>query len=325
MHHRLAQPLVSLSLLAAVAAPLGGQAAVDPTIAPRAMHLARGGARVEATELLGRYLATAPDDAGAWRALGWFYLLDSREWHQRGHVGDPPGTLYLDFAAAALDQALRAPTDSAALLRALVDVERSILEIERAGWATLRSPRPMPPGTDAAPYLLEAGANLAASCPVGGVLVTGTEVEAAAVWSVMFGSRDRMDLVLLLATPYRADSGYRTAMAEALGVSPALPVAAALGEAARRRPVCLSPGVRPEAVPEGPLVAMRLVRVAGARAPLDSAGLSVVELLRTELARPTPLQAEVLGIYRAAAGFNPVLCTTLLLPFAVHHRAACRN
>ena len=41
---------------------LVAQAAVDPSVAPRAAAMERHGSRVEATERLGRYLATAPDD-----------------------------------------------------------------------------------------------------------------------------------------------------------------------------------------------------------------------------------------------------------------------
>ncbi len=317
------RPLLT-ALCACVLAPaLSAQAAVDPSIAPRAGQLARAGQRTEATELLGRYLATAPDDAMAWRALGWFYLLDSRDWHARGHQGDPPGELYLDFAAAALDQSLRAPTDSARLLRAAVDKERALLEVERAGWTGARGDGTLAVASDAPGYVLEAGRNLLASCPAGGVMVTGTDLEATAVFGVVFGSQRRSDLLLLLAASYGADSLYRGAMARALGVSPALPISAALTEAAARRPVCLTPGVPTAALPPLPLVAVRLLRVVGPATETDETPLSIVDLLQVELSRPNAVEGEVLEVYRGAAAFNPVLCTTLLLPLGVHQRFAC--
>ena len=317
------RPLLT-ALCACVLAPaLSAQAAVDPSIAPRAGQLARAGQRTEATEMLGRYLATAPDDALAWRALGWFYLLDSREWHARGHQGDPPGELYLDFAAAALDQSLRAPTDSARLLRAAVDKERALLAVERDGWLRARGDGTLAVASDAPGYVLEAGRNLLASCPVGGIMVTGTDLEATAVFGVVFGAQRRNDLVLLMAAAYGADSLYRGAMARALDVSPSLPVGAALAQAAEHRPVCFTPGVPAEALPQLPLVAVRLLRVAGAATDTDDAPLSIVDLLQVELSRPNAVEGEVLQVYRGAAGFNPVLCTTLLLPLGVHQRFAC--
>lgn len=309
----------------AVASDLRGQAAVDPSVAPRAMQLARAGARTEATEMLGRYLATAPDDGGAWRALGWFYLLDARQWHAHGHVGDPGGALFLDFAGAALDQALRGPTDSALLLRATVDRERMLLLVEARGWALARAAgAPADRGT-APDYVRELGLNLVASCPVGGVLVTGTDLEATAVWSVVFGEGARADLVLLLPQLYADDSLYRAAMVSALGVAGAPPVHAVLTEVAQRRPVCLTPGAPAPAAPTMPLAALRLVRVAGQPSAVDPAPLSIVDLLEVELARPNPVEGEVLALYQAAARANPLLCTTLLLPLGIHHRTACRD
>src|SRR4051812_13042903 len=84
-----------------------GQAAIDPNIAPRAAALEREGERPMAIDLLGQYLATAPDDGSAWLQLGRFYLADARDWHLAGHRGDPDGVLYLDFAATAFEQSVR--------------------------------------------------------------------------------------------------------------------------------------------------------------------------------------------------------------------------
>src|SRR5918997_6641489 len=126
------------ALVTAVGLSSGGvhaQAAIDPNVAPRAAALERSGERQMAIDLLGRYLATAPDDGRAWFQLGRFYLLDAQDWHLQGHRGDPDGLLYLDFAATAFDQAVRLSTDSGAVFRGLAELERSIVFLEDSGWA----------------------------------------------------------------------------------------------------------------------------------------------------------------------------------------------
>src|SRR5882724_5315637 len=111
------------------------QAAIDPNVAPRAAALERSGERQMAIDLLGRYLATAPDDGRAWLQLGRFYLLDARDWHLQGHGGDPDGLLYLDFAATALDQSVRLSVDSSVVFRGLAELERSVIFVEDSGWS----------------------------------------------------------------------------------------------------------------------------------------------------------------------------------------------
>src|SRR5918998_4801209 len=118
------------------------QAAVDPNVAPRAAALERGGERRMAISMLGRYLATAPDDGRAWFQLGRFYLLDARDWHLQGHRGDPDGLLYLDFAATAFDQAVRLAVDSGIVFRGLAELERSVLFVEDSGWTVGGVSRP---------------------------------------------------------------------------------------------------------------------------------------------------------------------------------------
>ena len=82
--------MAGAALLALAAfSPLYAQAAIDPNIAPRAATLDREGERQMAIDLLGHYLATAPDDGRAWLQLGRFYLFDARDWHVHGHRGDP--------------------------------------------------------------------------------------------------------------------------------------------------------------------------------------------------------------------------------------------
>src|SRR6187431_3252530 len=121
MRHRLSSAAL-ISFLLGTLAPAGlrGQAAIDPNVAPKAAALEREGERHMAIDLLGRYLATAPDDGRAWLQLGRFYLHDARDWHAHGHGGEPDGLLYLDFAATALEQSIRLSVDSGLVFRGIV-------------------------------------------------------------------------------------------------------------------------------------------------------------------------------------------------------------
>lgn len=299
------------------------QAAVDPSVAPRAAAMARAGGRVEATEMLGRYLATAPDDGAAWLELGRFYLLDSRAWHTEGHSGDPSGSLFLDLAATALDESLRLPTDSGRLLRAMVELDRSSLAMEVGGWSASLSAATVARNVDAPSYVVEAGRNLVLSCPIGGVMVTGSDLEATGVWSIVLRGHDRADLILFLPALYGADSLYRVRMAEALQIDAVLPVAEALTRAAARRPICLTPAVDSTVLPRTPLTPLRLVRVAGPIGQVDPAPLSIIELTTAWRSRPEGLVREVAGLYLEAARSNRVLCASLLSPLGVRDRNVC--
>ncbi len=311
-------PLVGLAL-----APeyLAAQAALDPSVAPRAAALAGAGQRARATEMLGHYLATAPDDGGAWLELGRFYLLDGREWHREGHEAESPGPLFLDFAATALDQSLRLPTDSSRFLRALVEVERAAMLAEAEGWLAVQAApaRAMAPP----PFVAELGRNLVNSCPMGGVLVTGSDLEAVGVWAVTLSDNGRGDLILLLPARYREDSAYRARMAAALEVQPVPTVAEALTLVAVRRPVCLTPALADSDLPAAPLAVLRLLRVAGPPAPEPALPLSVIELAAVTLSRPGALSREAVAHYQLAARYNPLLCVSLLAPLGTRPRDAC--
>jgi hypothetical protein len=251
------------SALAASLLALGSlhaQAAIDPNIAPRASALEREGERQMAIDILGRYLATAPDDGRAWLQLGRFYLYDAREWHLHGHRGDPDGLLYLDFAVTALEQSIRLSVDSGLVFRGLAEVERSLVFVEDSGWEPARYARVrsgMPPLPE---YMLELGANLISSCPAGGVLLTGSDLETLSVW---YGSLDRpsLDVIPLRPDLYATDSLYRLRMAQAMGVDPGLPVQRALGEVAGHRALCLSPGTDSAAAPAIAWAPFRLARL----------------------------------------------------------------
>jgi hypothetical protein len=310
--------LVALGL----ASPLGAQGAIDPNVAPRAAALEREGERQMAIDLLGHYLATAPDDGRAWLQLGRFYLYDSRDWHLHGHRGEPDGLLYLDFAATALDQAVRLQVDSGLVFRAVAEVDRSLFTIEDSGWDANRYARPRP-GVPAMPaFIVELGANLLTSCPSGGVLLTGSDLEAVSVW---YGSLQRASVDILPIRPdlYATDSIYRLRMAAAMGVDASLTVQRALAAVAAHRTVCLSPSTDLAAAPVLSWEPYRMVRVS--RTPAPSAdGLSIMELLKAWRQDRSPWVQDVRGVYEAAARNNALLCGSLLAFLGDAPPAACR-
>jgi hypothetical protein len=313
---------VALVASALVPGLLLGQAAIDPNVAPRAAALEREGERDAAIGLLGRYLATAPDDGRAWFQLGRFYLYDAREWHLKGHRGDPDGLLYLDFAVTALEQSIRLAVDSGLVFRGLAEVERALVFVEDSGWdatryARVRSSMPPLPG-----YVLELGTNLLSSCPAGGVLLTGSDLETLSVW---YGSLERptLDVIPLRPDLYATDSLYRRRMAAAMGVDPGLTVQRALADVAPQRALCLSPGSDSAAAPAIAWAPFRLVRLSRPPSP-GNESLSLQELLKATRQSSSPWVIEVRGVYDGAARYNTLLCSSLNLLYGDTPPPACR-
>jgi hypothetical protein len=301
---------------------LQAQAAIDPNVAPRAAALERSGERQMAIDLLGRYLATAPDDGRAWFQLGRFYLLDARDWHLQGHRGDPDGLLYLDFAATALDQAVRLAVDSGVVYRGLAELERSVLFVEDSGW-TVGGVSHLPSGTLEMPrFILELGANLLNSCPAGGVLLLGSDLEALSVWydNLVLQSRE---ILPIRPDRYATDPVYRRRMAQAMGIDPGLPVRNALTDVATRRPLCLTPTADSAAAPPLAWKPYRLTRVSATVDP-GSDALSVTELLQASREGGSEWLEDVRGIYALAARYNALLCSSLMLAFGDTPPPACR-
>jgi hypothetical protein len=319
--------LVALSVIAATChftpSALSAQGAVDPRMPVRAAELVRQGERGVATDMLGGYLAVAPDDGHAWLQLGRIYVLGSREWHL-AHSGQPDAPLLLEFAATAFEQASRLAIDSGAVLRAQVEVERALLLFEEGGWDGSRAAAigvrraPLPP------ELAELGRNLIISCPRGGVLLTGGELEAVVSWHAALSSTDRHDLVVIRPDLYATDPVYRAMAAQTLDVDPALPVRAAVAAAAATRPICLSPGTDEAAVPSTPWYAARLVRVSRPDVSLDDA-LSVTDAITADRGRASPWLPVIRSVYAAAARHNTMLCPVLLPIFGDVPPAACRS
>ena len=298
------------------------QAAIDPNMAPRAAALERSGERQVAIGLLGRYLATAPDDGQAWFQLGRFYLRDARDWHLQGHRGDPDGLLYLDFAATAFDQAIRLAVDSGIVYRGLAELERSIVLVEDSGWTIGGIFRPPADAPEMPGFILELGANLLSSCPAGGILLVGSDLEALSVWYDNLDLRAR-EILPIRPDRYATDPLYRRRMAEAMGIDSALPVRTALENVAAHRPLCLTPTADSAAAPPINWTPFRLTRVSRTVEPGPEA-LSLTQLLEANRQGGSAWLQEVRGIYDSAARYNALLCSSLLLVFGDTPPLACR-
>jgi hypothetical protein len=171
-------------------------------------------------------------------------------------------------------------------------------------------------------FIVELGTNLLASCPSGGVLLTGSELEAVSVW---YGSLARAPLDILPVRPdlYATDSLYRQRIAAMMGVDPSLPVQRALAAVAVNRAVCLSPTTDVAAAPALAWVPFRMVRVSRP-APASADALSVAELLKASRQDGSPWVRDVRGVYDSAARYNALLCSSLLPFFGDTPPPACR-
>lgn len=301
----LAGVVASASAQTPVVASGGGGTAVQ-----RADALLHDGRRAAATDLLGAYLAEQPNDGRAWLFLGRIYLADAQRWHRDGHIAEPPGSLLLDFAGAAFEQAQQLLADSGNVHRVLVAVERATNNVEAVGWEATVSRGSPAEELPLPPVLGELGRNLIASCPRGGVLVTGSMVETAAVWGTRLLVGARPDLVLLRPDLYSWDERYRNAMARSLDVDSSVSLAVALQRASVNRPICLTPTVDSLTAPALEWRAVRLVLATGPADGKDEAPLTVHLFARTGLAGSVWSEA-VRDVYDLAARRNKSLCQTL--------------
>jgi hypothetical protein len=305
------------------AGSLRAQAAFDPNVAPRAAALERTGERKMGIDLLGRYLATAPDDGRAWFQLGRFYLHEARDWHLQGHRGDPDGLLYLDFAVTAFDQAVRLSVDSSAVFRGLAELERAVLFVEDSGWSVGGLARAPPNMPELPAFILELGANLLSSCPASGVLLLGSDLEALSVWYDNLDLRSRQ-ILPIRPDRYATDSVYRRRMAEAMGIDPRHSLRRALEDVASHRPLCLTPTADTAAVPALSWTPFRLTRVSQWVEPGPDA-LSMTELLEGTRQGGSVWVQDVRGVYDSAARFNTLLCSSFLPAFGDAPPPACRR
>lgn len=297
--------------LRAQTTPVGGNAAAAGSAVQRAESLLRDGRRVEAKMFLGQHLALEPNDGRAWFALGRIHLGDAQRWHREGHPSAGMGIPVAEFASSAFEQAHRLLADSASVYLVLAVVERTTLRIERLGWSGGIEPPVAPEELPLPPVLNELGRNLMGSCPKGGVLVTGSLVETAAVWGARLLDDERSDLILLRPDLYAFDSLYRGRMATAIGADSSVELPAALVAASAKRPVCLTPTVDSITTTALSWHPLRLVLAAGTIANGEvPAPMSVHQLARTGLAGSVWSEA-VRDVYDLAARRNRTLCESL--------------
>jgi hypothetical protein len=212
--------------------------------------------------------------------------------------------------------------DSGVVYRGLAELERSVVVVEDSGWQVGGPARSRPAGPELPAFILELGANLLSSCPSGGVLLVGSELEALSVWYDNTDLRSR-EVIPISPDRYATDSVYRRRMAEAMGINPALAVRPALEDVSSRRALCLTPSADSAAAPSLSWTPFRLTRVSRSVAPHNDA-LSVTELLQATRQGSSIWVRDVRGVYDRAARFNTLLCGSLLPAFGDSPPPACR-
>ena len=306
--------LVVATPLAAQQVPVVRPISAGHSVMTLAEALLRDGRRQEAADVLGKWLSEHPTDGRAWHYLGTIHLADAQRWHRSGHAGEPEGGMLLEFAGAAFEQAQHLLADSGTVYRVLVGAERAANRVESQGWDALDSLTCSPEELPLPPVLAELGDNLLRSCPAGGVMVTGSMVEMAAVWGRWLVKREgRNALILLRPDMYAWDARYRVRMAEAMGVPIDLPLPDALVRVSARRPLCITPTVDSLTAPALAWRPVRLVLAAGVDQPPPNGEtvLTVHQLALTGLAGSVWSEA-ARDVYDLAARRNRDLCRTLL-------------
>jgi hypothetical protein len=260
--------------------------------------------------LLGARVTEQPNDGHAWLLLGRIHLADAQRWHRAGHPGETSSASHLlEFAGTSFEAAQELLTDSGAVFRVVVAMERATLRIESAGWdslATWRVPFEQLPLT---PVLAEMGRNLLASCARNGVFLTDSSaVDAAAVWGIRIQG-ERSDVVLLRPDMYQSDPRYRARMAAVLGVDSTSDIGVALGNVARTRPICLAPTVDSAIAPGLKWIPSQLV-LATTAAGVQASALTLFQFVRIGPTGSVGAGA-ARDLYDLAARRNRGLCSTL--------------
>ena len=313
MRHRLSRQPCFVSLGPLAPAGFGGQAAIDPNVAPTRR---RPGARGRAPDgdrpagPLPRHRPRRRTGLAPARPV-----LPVRR--PRLAPARPPGR----SRRAALSRFRRAPPSTrrsgsrstrVVVFRGIAELDRAVVAVEDSGWnaaARAASPRPDAPTMPA--YILELGANLLSSCPSGGVLLTGQRSRSALGLVRQPRAPPHSDILPIRPDLYATDSLYRLRMAAAMGVDPALPVQRALAEVADRRTLCLSPTTDSAAAPALAGCPFRLVRVSRAAAPGPDA------LARDRAAQGVSRQGSSPWVARRPGGLRPRPPGTTLCSAAV--------
>ena len=299
--------VLATAMMPGLVRPAVGQGAVDPNVAPRAAALQSAGDWTGATEMLGRYLATAPGDGRAWFQFGRMYLLAAQEWHVQGHTGHPDGALYLDLAAIAFDNSIDLQIDSGRVYRGAVEMERGLLRMELGGWNSIAVSSPGVPLSVPA-FVLELGANLVASCPSNAILMPGSQLESLAAWLASVELGLRQDVFPLLPERFQNDSLYRRQVTITLEMAGQ----AGLASAAAGRTLCLTPFADSSVVSPEEWSVTQLALVTGPAPAHPAHVLTITQLQRSHQQRPTAWTEAVTAVYLQAARRNILLCGGLL-------------
>jgi hypothetical protein len=270
-------------------------------------------------------LAHDSSDGRAWLLLGRLYLQRAAGAH------DPPHRALEDSAAVralldttddALDRAgrLLAPSgptpdgDSARVLRVGAWSARSRLAWEEKGinvgpqeWGPVPLDLKMPPVLD------ELGENLLRACPMWGVLFTANEADSYAAWYMRFARGLRPDLLTVPLAAWRSDSVLRARIATDLKLARHRDPDVALGELAKRRPVCVTVAVDRPPAPRIGWSTRPLVWVAGPHLKDDRVPPRdfVFAALRLALDNNDAWAPPALALYARAARTTPALCEPL--------------
>ncbi|MGH7511839.1 MAG: hypothetical protein ACREOQ_02835, partial [Gemmatimonadales bacterium] len=189
----------------------------------------------------------------------------------------------------------------------------------RSDWAHASANEPVLPA-----IVTELGANLVNSCPQGGVLLTGSDLENLAVWNAILAAHRRPDLTPIIPRLYATDARYRASLAHALAVDTALGIRAAMTEVATHRAVCATPLADSAAIPVGSVTAVRLVRVSGPDTVAAPDYLAFTAFLATARAGRSVWLADVMRSYATAARENPQLCRSIFGQVADRPDDVCR-
>ena len=216
-----------------------------------------------AIDLLGHYLATAPDDGRAWLQLGRFYLFDARDWHLARPPGRPRRPALPRFRRH------RARPGGPAVGRFGRGLPRRRRGGPRAGSCS-RTPAGTPrwrPGRGPMPrrcraYIVELGANLLTSCPVGRRAPHRQRPRERSRSGTAASQRAPLDILPIRPDLYATDSALPPPHGRGHGRGPRAAGAARPGRGGRRAGrLCLSPTTDCAAAPALAWMPFRLVRV----------------------------------------------------------------
>lgn len=270
-----------------------------------------------------RRVAADSTDAPAWLALGRAYVARAGAYHVDHEAGgDRAAAFDLDTAALAFGHAAVRPPgparDTALAFAAFTWGEAALLAWEVQGIeAVSAAGDPAAARLRLPPVLAELAENLLRACPDEGVLLTAGDTDTYATWFLRFGRRLRPDLIIVPLAIWEVDPVFRDRVAgdlqlprEAVDEQPD----AIWRTLAGRRPLCASTAFAAPPLAAAKLAwrAAPLVWVAGpVRRGAAPATDFVFEAARLAYGAEDAWAAEVIAVYRRAAGIARALCEPL--------------